>query len=233
MPYCIQCGKALHKDAQFCFHCGASIPSTNPTSSTSEPPSPPVASMPQPTQAPVSEAQEPKKKKSVARIIGYSIYFLIAALVVGLMLFSIFYIAGPRKLDAKEHAKREVEAAWQEFDENMELLSITYDTVNLDKWDEDEIDAYIAKYGNTGITDINGNKYDTHWDYWNSKGYDPYSDTYHFFTIKGNYHVTDRRKQDYEGWYCVTILHKVNENSWSIQDTELELPEELKQYLPD
>jgi len=145
----------------------------------------------------------------------------------------MFYIAGPRELDAKEHAKKEVEAAWQEFDENMELVSITYDTVNLDKWDEDEINSYIAKYGDIRITDVNGNKYDTHWDYWNSKDYDPYADTYHFFTIKGNYHVTDRRNQDYEGWYCITVLHIVNENSWSIQNTELELPEELKQYLPD
>lgn len=233
MAYCIQCGKELHNNAQFCFHCGAGVPSNGQTSAASELITQLESDPSQLTQHQAHKPQEKTKKKSTTRIVGYSIYFLVTSLVIGLLLFSVFYAIGPRKMDAKERAKEEVEAAWQQFDENMELVSITYNTVKWDTYDKAEIDSYIAKYGNTAITDVNGTKYDTYWDYWNSKDYNPHTDTYRIFTIKGNYHVTDNRKQDYKGYYCVTVLHIVNENTWRIQETELELPDELKQLLPN
>ena len=229
MPYCIQCGKELHDNAQFCFYCGAKKPESDPASPATESPEP----APQLANTEIPEPTEPKKKKPVLRVVGYAVGISVAVLVVGLLIFAICYMLGPKKTQAKEQAKKEVEAAWQEFDENMELVSITYDSVNVDEWDSDEIEEYIAEYGNTGIIDVDGNQYDTYRDYWESRGYDPRSDTYHIFTVKGQYHVTDHRKQDYEGWYCVMVLHIVNENSWRIEKTELELPDELRQYALD
>ena len=232
MPYCIQCGKELHHHAKFCYYCGAKVPNAEPAPSVEEPAAPDAPLMPEPAQAPDQTITASAKKRSAAQTVGYAALHLFVTLFVGLFVFATCYMAGPRRLDAKAHAKEEVEAAWQEFDENMELVSITYDPVKVDKWDEEEIEAYVSQYGNTGITDVDGIHYDTFWDYWNSKGYDPYTDTYRILTVKGNYRVTDRRKQDYKGWYCVTVLYIANENSWRILETELELPEELKQLLP-
>lgn len=221
MAYCIQCGEELHEHARFCFYCGASVPGDHAVTPVTE-------EKPGQTCVP-----KPEKKKNTAQIIRVIVLSLVAALLIGVTVFSVSYLAGNRKIDAKNHAKEELEEAWKEFDENMELVSITYDSVNVDLWDEDEIQAYIDKNGDISLTDIDGVKYDSHWDYWEGKDYDPHTDTYRIYTVRGTYHVTDHRKQDYEGWYCITILHIMEENIWQAWETEMELPEELKQLISD
>lgn len=229
MSYCIKCGKELHNEADFCFHCGASVPKGEVSSSDSDVKNSEAYAAPMLQQIPFKDQGVTKSKK---KKIVLCVVILLPVLIVGTLLAMLFgYFLGPRTYDAKIEAREEVEAAWQEFDENMELLSVTYDSVDIDEWDHDEIEKYIDKYGDIAITDLNGKKYDTHWEYWDAKGYDPRKETYRIFTIKGDYHVTDHRNQDYEGWYCVKVLHRVKENSWRIEETELEMPDELKQYL--
>ena len=240
MPYCIQCGKELNEGARFCFHCGASVPNAQ-TASTPTPQAPPVSVTPTPQPTPVitteSMAEQPprKKKPNGWKIFGWSLYAAIPLLIIGFIFWGLMVSSGiiPDYSGVKNSAKREVTEFWQEWDEDMELVSITYDSIKEDEWDEDEIEAYVVKWGDRGITDVDGTEYDTHWDYWEAENYDPYTETYKVYTVRGDYHVTDNRKQDYEGWYCVTIVHAVNENSWRIEGTEMELPDELKQYLPD
>lgn len=237
MPYCIQCGKELADGAKFCFHCGASVPNTQ----TAPAPQPVVPPVPQPIIAPqpvpvippepIADFPIQKKKRNGWKILGWTLYAAIPLFIIFVLITGISS-ASP-KSSAKSMTKREVTEFWQEWDEDMELVSITYDSIKVDEWDEDEIAAYVSKAGNWTFTDADGKKYDTHWDYWEAENYDPYTETYKVYTVRGDYHVTDNREQDYEGWYCVTIVHAVNENSWRIEGTEMELPDELKQYLPD
>lgn len=241
MPYCIQCGKELNEGARFCFHCGAGVPNAQTTPA--QAPLPIPAPTLQTSTTPVSQnspTDAPKAKKDVGRIIVNILFFAflsaIALMIIMAILVGTGIIPGSvfnfSKSTAKNIAKSEVTHFWQEWDKDMELVSITYDSIKADELDEDEIAAIIAEEGNWGYTDIDGNEYDSHWDYWEETGYDPYEDTYTIYTIRGDYHVTDNRKQDYEGWYCVTLLHRENA-PWRTLETEMELPDELKQYLPD
>ena len=234
MAYCIKCGKELHDGANFCANCGANVPSDTIALTTQAPDTTQDDSLtPNQNTNKTPEQIDPEEKKSTTKIIKLAIYISIACVFLGLILFAVIYAIGPRKSDAKQHAKKEVESAWKEFDKNLDLVYIDYDSVDVREWNKDEIDAYLAEKYNQKITDVNGKTYDSYQEYWESIGYDPHSETYRIFTVKGDYRVTDHKDQNYEGWYCVIVLHKVNQNTWSIQETELELPDELKQYLPN
>ncbi len=234
MPFCIRCGKELHDNAQFCFYCGAKTPCEKTTVSTYQPSkpvyvAPPINKInPDSNITKLQEKTEPKKEIPVKRIVVICVCVFVLVMFLGWLIFT-----ATDKTNAKNHAKNEVEEAWQEFDESLELIDISYDKVTVRKFTEQEINDYVNKHGNFKITDINGNEYDTYWEYWESKNYDPYNDTYKIYTVKGQYQVSNHKNQNYKGWYTVKVLHIVNENNWSIEKTELELPEELKKYVTD
>ena len=234
MPFCIRCGKELHDNAQFCFYCGAKVPCEKTKVSKYQPSklvyaAPPISTITSdPSVSKPQEKFEPKKELSFKWIVVICVCVLASVMVLGLLI-----IVDSDKASAKNHAKDEVEAAWQEFDESLELIDISYKSVKVSEFTEQEINDYIKKYGNMERTDINGKHYDTHWEYWESKNYDPYTETYKVYTVKGRYEVSDHKTQHYSGWYTVKVLHLVNENNWLIHKTELELPEELKKYVAD
>ena len=247
MKYCHKCGAKLLEDAKFCANCGAEVPAkatAEPIETTTEADvktaESAIAETDNATKSPVTQAfnapkqQDSEEKTSILKKIGIAFSILISlALILIIIVAAATSTSKNFEKGAKRMTKLEIADAWKEFDDKLELKKITYDSISVDEMDEDEIAAYITETGNRGYVDSDGTRYDTAFEYWESQNYDPYNDVYRLYTVKGDYHVTDNRKQDYEGWYCVVLLHIEGRNVWKTMDTEMELPDELRQYLPD
>ena len=151
MHYCIKCGKELVDDARFCFHCGAEVPvskvaeSSEPINNDTPAPSPSGSETPTP--------EHHEEKKSPWRFVGYAFAALMAVVLIIAIIAGIGSTSNGTDKSLKTLTKQEVADAWKEFDENLEVKKVTFDSTNEDKMTEEEIRDYVAKIGNLQFTD--------------------------------------------------------------------------------
>lgn len=155
---------------------------------------------------------------------------IVAPIVVVLLFVALSYISSANndKDYAKQMTEDEVIDTWKSVDDSIELVSIRFDDVEKTIAGEAQIDKILDDRPNVPHT-VDGTKYSSIYEYWDHIGYDPYSDTWEIYKVTGRYRISCNN-EFLTGSFCVRVLQQKKLNTWSIWKTEIEVPEEFRQY---
>ena len=159
-----------------------------------------------------------------------NLLIVVIPIVVVLLFVALGFIASANhdKDYAKQMTEDEVIDTWKRVDDSFELVTIRFDDVEKTIAGETKIDKILDDMPNVPYT-VDGTKYSNFYEYWDHIGYDPYSDTWEVYTVTGRYRVSCNN-EFLSGSFCVRVLHQKKLKTWSIWNTEIEVPEEFRQY---
>lgn len=241
---CPECEKEISDQAEICVGCGFPINkilSDNPT------PVPVKKTIVNPETDFVAKPEPPPKiiKKQSSDCFGAVKEFfhrnkrkirkaLIIILIIALIVVLTVFPPILSNLDfAKDSAKEEVLATWQEVDKDIKLEKIKYTKTRFEIADKDQVEDIVDEIAYPPIkhTDVNGVTYDSIYDYWDSIDYDPYDDIWRIYTIEGKYTVRDTFNT-YRGNFKVVFVVGLAERCWHRYSTEIEVPKQFREYMP-
>lgn len=158
---------------------------------------------------------------------GQKAFLFLILLVVSVSIFLILYALNGEIEVAKDHAKEEVQDAWKSVDSSIELRSIHFNSVKINKATDEQITEILSNYVKYfPFYDETRHKYSNEYAYWDSIGYDPYSDHWTIYTVTGSYRVQDGAN-DYFGSFSVWVV-RAREDGFRIWKTEIEVPKQLR-----